>query len=46
MYLPIKMFEFAAGVAQERLALDPDGQAENIGEEQHAGKARCSGGKR
>ena len=38
MYLPIKMFEFASGVAKEKLALDPDGEAEDVGEEQRAVK--------
>ena len=36
MCLPIKMFEFAAGVAQEKLALDPDGETKDVGEEQNA----------
>ena len=38
MYLPIKMFEFASGVAKEKLALDPNGEAEDVGEEQRAVK--------
>lgn len=38
MYLLIKVFEFAARVAQEEFALDPDGEAEDIGEEQSAVK--------
>ena len=46
MYLPIKMFQFASGVAQEKLALDPDGEAKDVGEEQNAiereiGRASC-----
>ena len=36
MYLLVEVFEFAAGVAQEELALDPDGEAEDVGEEQSA----------
>ncbi len=38
MYLLVEMPEFAARIAQEELALDPDGQAEKIGEEQSAVK--------
>jgi hypothetical protein len=38
MYLLVEMPEFAAGVAQEELALDPDGEAEDVGEEQSAVK--------
>ena len=38
MYLPIKMFEFATGIAQKELALDPDGEAEDVGEEKTAVK--------
>ena len=38
MYLPIKVFEFASGVAKEKLALDPNGEAEDVGEEQRAVK--------
>ena len=34
MYLLIEVFEFAAGVPQEELAFDPDGEAEDVGEEQ------------
>jgi hypothetical protein len=30
------MFELASGVAQEELALDPNGQAEKVGKEQSA----------
>src|SRR5712691_2435001 len=36
MYLLIEVFEFSSGIAQPELALDPNGQAENIGEEQKA----------
>ena len=38
MDLLIEVLELAASVAQEELALDPDGQAEDIGEEQSAVK--------
>ena len=34
MYLLVEVFEFAPGISQEELALDPDGEAENVGEEQ------------
>lgn len=36
MNLLVEMFEFAAGIAQEELSLDPNGEAEEIGEEQSA----------
>lgn len=36
MNLLVEMFEFAARVAQEESAFDPDGEAENVGEEQSA----------
>ena len=36
MYLLVEVFEFAAGVSQEELAFDPDGEAEDVGEEQSA----------
>jgi hypothetical protein len=32
----IEVFEFPSGIAQPELALDPDGQAENVAEEQKA----------
>ena len=38
VYLPIEVFQFASGVAQEKLALNPDGEAEDVGEEQRAVK--------
>ena len=30
MYLLIEVFEFSSGIAEPELALDPDGQAENL----------------
>ena len=38
MYLPIEVFEFSSGIAQEELALDPDGEAEDVGKEKRAVK--------
>ncbi len=38
MNLLIEMFELATGIAEEEFALDPDGEAEEIGEEQSAVK--------
>lgn len=36
MNLLVEMFEFAACIAQEELALNPNGEAEDVGEEQSA----------
>ena len=33
VYLLVEVFEFAARVAQEELAFNPDGEAEDVGEE-------------
>jgi hypothetical protein len=38
VYFLVEMPEFAARIAQKELALDPDGEAEKIGEEQSAVK--------
>lgn len=38
VYLLVEVFEFAARVAQEELAFNPDGEAEDVGEEQSAVK--------
>src|ERR1019366_9030616 len=36
VYRLVEVLEFAACVAQEELALDPDGEAEDVGKEQGA----------
>ncbi len=36
MYLLVEVFEFAARIAEEELAFDPDGETENVGEKQRA----------
>ncbi len=36
MYLLIEVSEFASGIAEEELALDPDGEAEQVGKKQSA----------
>jgi hypothetical protein len=38
VYLLIEVTELATCIAQEELALDPDGEAEDVGEEQSAVK--------
>jgi hypothetical protein len=39
VYLLVKVFELASGVAEKELAFDPDGEAEKVGEEQSAVKS-------